>query len=209
MPLTKTLLAIEALALDYSAKFPLSLVFSRNALLRYQLLFRFLLHLTHVEQALGSMWVEQKSGPWWRAGRALPAGMGGTDGDFAAWRRRVCVLRARMLAFVQQIRAFAAHEVLEPNWIKLEEKLKKCRTVDALLHDHVDFLDTCLKECMLTHAKLLRVSHEYSWGEVGLMKAVGTGVFKAHLDMLDVCGVYGKLHEKCEPGAGGGRDARG
>ncbi|KAI5290146.1 hypothetical protein KEM52_000550, partial [Ascosphaera acerosa] len=31
------------------------------------------------------------------------------------------------------------------------------RTVDELMQDHVDFLDTCLKECMLTQSKLLKV----------------------------------------------------
>lgn len=70
------------------------------------------------------------------------------------------LLRARMLAFVQQILAFATFEVLEPNWRKLEGRLEagKVETVDQLLRDHVDFLDTCLKECMLTSSKLLRVS---------------------------------------------------
>jgi len=62
-----------------------------------------------------------------------------------------------MLAFVQQILAFTTFEVLEPNWRALEVKLDKVTTVDQLLRDHVDFLDTCLKECMLTSSKLLRV----------------------------------------------------
>jgi gamma-tubulin complex component 2 len=62
-----------------------------------------------------------------------------------------------MLAFVQQILAFTTFEVLEPNWRALEAKLANVTTVDQLLRDHVDFLDTCLKECMLTSAKLLRV----------------------------------------------------
>lgn len=62
-----------------------------------------------------------------------------------------------MLSFVQQILAFATFEVLEPNWRALEDKLDKVTTVDQLLRDHVDFLDTCLKECMLTSSKLLRV----------------------------------------------------
>jgi len=61
-----------------------------------------------------------------------------------------------MLSFVQQILAFATFEVLEPNWRALEAKLDKVTTVDQLLRDHVDFLDTCLKECMLTSSKLLR-----------------------------------------------------
>jgi len=36
------------------------------------------------------------------------------------------------------------------------------RTVDELMQDHVDFLATCLKECMLTNSKLLRVRLQYS-----------------------------------------------
>lgn len=62
-----------------------------------------------------------------------------------------------MLAFVRQVLAFATGEVLEPNWKTLEEKLSKVQTVDQLLRDHVDFLDTCLKQCMLTTSKLLNV----------------------------------------------------
>ena len=78
--------------------------------------------------------------------------------DLERWRIRVWVLRARMLAFVQQILAFATGEVLEPHWRSLEKKLEGVQTVDQLLRDHVDFLDTCLKECMLTSSKLLKVS---------------------------------------------------
>lgn len=63
-----------------------------------------------------------------------------------------------MLAFVQQILAFVTFEVLEPNWRNLEVKLEKVTTVDQLLRDHSDFLDTCLKEAMLTSARLLSVS---------------------------------------------------
>lgn len=53
--------------------------------------------------------------------------------------------------------SFAVSEVLEPNWRKLEKVLEKVQTVDELLRDHVDFLDTCLKECLLTNEKLLIV----------------------------------------------------
>ncbi|KAH7926608.1 hypothetical protein BV22DRAFT_1086750, partial [Leucogyrophana mollusca] len=144
----KPMLAIDALALDYQVKFPLSLVISRKTILRYQLIFRFLLHLKHVEQSLTSMWVEQKTSPWRRSVPNHP--------EFEQWRLRVALLRARMLSFVQQILAFTTFEVLEPNWRALEAKLAKVTTVDQLLRDHVDFLDTCLKECMLTSAKLLR-----------------------------------------------------
>ncbi|KAL9709541.1 gamma tubulin complex Spc97/GCP2 subunit Alp4 [Leucoagaricus gongylophorus] len=144
----KSMLAIDALTLDYTVRFPLSLVISRKTILRYQLLFRFLLHLKHVEQSLSAMWIEQKTTPW---RKSVPHHL-----DFDRWRLRVCLLRARMLSFVQQILAFTTFEVLEPNWRALEVKLDKVTTVDQLLRDHVDFLDTCLKECMLTSSKLLR-----------------------------------------------------
>jgi gamma-tubulin complex component 2 len=159
----RTPAGIDALALDYTVKFPLSLVISRKTILRYQLLFRFLLHIKHVEQQLTAMWADHKS-PAWRT--PVP-----THTEFERWRTRVFILRARMLAFVQQILAFATFEVLEPNWRSLEAKLEKVKTVDQLLRDHVDFLDTCLKECMLTSSKLLRVrcpafacAHHSSYG---------------------------------------------
>ncbi|KAF8664130.1 hypothetical protein AX16_000820 [Volvariella volvacea WC 439] len=95
------------------------------------------------------MWIDQMTLDVWR--KSIPS-----YPEFENWRKRVCLLRARMLAFVQQILGFVTHEVLEPNWRVLEGKLEKVRTVDQLLRDHVDFLDTCLKECMLTSSKLLR-----------------------------------------------------
>jgi gamma-tubulin complex component 2 len=79
-----------------------------------------------------------------------------------------------MLVFVQQLLYFCTAEVIEPNWVGLMERVNGAedangseetvngtkqanRTVDELMQDHVDFLDTCLKECMLTQAKLLKV----------------------------------------------------
>ena len=78
-----------------------------------------------------------------------------------------------MLVFVQQLLYFCTAEVIEPNWTKFMSRLKTkegsadqkpagfMRTVDELMQDHVDFLDTCLKECMLTNSKLLRVSRPW------------------------------------------------
>ena len=75
-----------------------------------------------------------------------------------------------MLVFVQQLLYFCTAEVIEPNWQNLMARLNTngdvndgmapvTRTVDELMQDHVDFLDTCLKECMLTNSNLLRVSY--------------------------------------------------
>ncbi|PPQ99977.1 hypothetical protein CVT24_009553 [Panaeolus cyanescens] len=166
----KQMQAIDAMSFDYTVKFPLSLVMSRKTILRYQLLFRFLLHLKHVEQALSNMWTEQKTDPWRRniplarssASPSSPTSSSHPHAEFYNWRLRVCLLRARMLAFIQQILAFVTFEVLEPNWGHLERKLEKVTTVDQLLRDHVDFLDTCLKESMLTSSKLIKTFAFYS-----------------------------------------------
>ncbi|KAG0361519.1 hypothetical protein BG005_008109 [Podila minutissima] len=138
---------IDALTLDYSVKFPLSLVISRKALTKYQLLFRHLLYLKHGEQVLCHTWTEHAKSPVWK--RASP--------ELAQWRGRVYGLRARMLTFVQQFAYYVCSEVLEPNWRELASKLAKVSTVDQVLQIHSDFLDTCLNECMLTNSKLLRI----------------------------------------------------
>jgi gamma-tubulin complex component 2 len=182
---------IDALALDYTVKFPLSLVISRKTILRYQLLFRFLLHLKHVEQQLTAMWADHKSSAW---RTPVP-----THVEFERWRTRVFILRARMLAFVQQILAFATFEVLEPNWRSLEAKLEKVKTVDQLLRDHVDFLDTCLKECMLTSSKLLRVLRCSVLPAHTIGLTWSTGVLEDARHLSDVCTVLGAFHQICQP----------
>lgn len=105
-----------------------------------------------------------------------------------------------MLSFVQQILAFATFEVLEPNWRALEAKLTKVTTVDQLLRDHMDFLDTCLKESMLTSAKLLRVGFSHVPDDT-ILKAVVLGVFSVDCNMLNICIVHQFVHKVREPSA--------
>ncbi|CAG8631276.1 3384_t:CDS:10 [Acaulospora morrowiae] len=145
----QTLTGIEALTLDYIVTFPLSLVISRKALTKYQLLFRHLLFLKHVEQLLCHTWTEHAKSFYWRRGSSHPS--------LETWKSRVFALRQRMLVFVQQFTYYVTSEVLEPQWRNLEANLSKVSTVDQVLQYHSDFLDTCLKECMLTNAKLLRI----------------------------------------------------
>jgi gamma-tubulin complex component 2 len=158
----------QALVFDYEMPFPLSLVVSRVTLTRYQLLFRYLLSLRHLENSLVDCWLEQgKHGAWKHRSK---------NPRIEHWKRRAWTLRARMLVFVQQLLYYCTAEVIEPNWVSLISRLSEEgkedgkgkgrasedggveRTVDELMQDHVDFLATCLKECMLTNSKLLRVS---------------------------------------------------
>lgn len=160
----KNIIGFDALELDYSVPFPLSLVISRKTVLRYQLLFRYLLSLRHLEGMILNSWEDHNKIMSWTHRSA--------NRKIEMWKRRAWTLRARMLVFVQQLTYFCTAEVIEPNWQTLMARVngndeagkdvrgglqQVNRTVDELMQDHVDFLDTCLKECMLTNSKLLRV----------------------------------------------------
>jgi gamma-tubulin complex component 2 len=157
----KTAIGFTSLQLDYAVPFPVSLVISRKTVWRYQALFRYLLSLRYLESQLSATWQTQTRGISWAHK--------GSHRNLEIWKRRVSTLRARMLMFVQQLLYFCTAEVIEPNWTKFMTRLSTkdgghgaeaggfMRTVDELMQDHVDFLDTCLKECMLTNSKLLKV----------------------------------------------------
>lgn len=156
----KSAVGFTSLQLDYSVPFPVSLVISRKTVWRYQALFRYLLSLRYLEQQLVASWQTHGRLINWTHKSSMPG--------LEAWKRRAWTLRARMLVFVQQLLYFCTAEVIEPNWQNLMSRLDTngdskdgttpvTRTVDELMQDHVDFLDTCLKECMLTNSSLLRV----------------------------------------------------
>ncbi|KAK9366189.1 Spc98 family-domain-containing protein [Lipomyces kononenkoae] len=145
----KPITGIQALQFDFKIPFPLSLVISRKTILRYQLLFRHLVALKHIEQLLGVAWLDHaKATGWTNRSRNV---------HLQKWKLKAWNLRAKMLVFIQQVLYFSTTEVVEPNWCTLMAGISDVNTVDVLMQNHVDFLDTCLKECMLTNSKLLRV----------------------------------------------------
>ncbi|KAI9703097.1 MAG: hypothetical protein M1820_005969 [Bogoriella megaspora] len=165
----KDIIGFDALVLDYAVPFPLSLVVSRVTLTRYQLLFRYLLSLRHLETLLVNSWTDHTRVLSWRRKSG--------NSKIELWKRKAWTLRARMLVFVQQLLYYCTAEVIEPNWQALMSRLSTSdeeagmstghnaagprqakRTVDELMQDHVDFLATCLQECMLTNSKLLRIN---------------------------------------------------
>ena len=165
----------EAFELDYAVPFPLSLIISRKTVLRYQLIFRYTLALRHLEGQLVDSWTEHtKIGSWIHKS---------VDKRVERWKRRAWTLRARMLVFVQQMLFYATAEVIEPNWQKLMAKVDDAelgenaqadtkstlkprmkRTVDELMQDHLDMLDSCMKDLGLTQGKLLRIHSKLMTG---------------------------------------------
>ena len=154
----------EALEFKFSVPFPLSLVISSKTVFRYQILFRYLLSMRHLEDLLVNSWEDHNKILSWTHRTK--------DRRLEMWKRKAWTLRARMLIFIQQTTYYCTSEVIEPNWQALMARVngedtydrsgrpgapKALRTVDELMEDHVDFLDTCLKECMLMNSKLLKV----------------------------------------------------
>ncbi len=179
----------EALEFKFSVPFPLSLVISSKTVFRYQILFRYLLSMRHLEGLLVNSWEDHNKVMSWTHKSG--------DSKLEMWKRRAWTLRARMLVFVQQTLYYCTSEVIEPNWQALMARVngdnqdkngrpgsqKVTRTVDELMEDHVDFLDTCLKECMLMNSKLLKVI---------------TTAFRPNISLLIPHQIHSKLTSACQ-----------
>lgn len=187
----KNTVGFNSLQLDYSVPFPVSLVVSRKTIWRYQALFRYLLSLRYLEQQLVSCWQTHNRAPSWSHQSS--------NKGLEMWKRHVFTLRARMLVFVQQLLYFCTAEVIEPNWQSLMARLSTkddnkdgtkptVRTVDELMQDHVDFLDTCLKECMLTNSTLLKVRFD-AISEYTII-TFRVDPFKAYANVYNVCHIH-------------------
>ncbi|KAL9106287.1 MAG: hypothetical protein Q9227_008686 [Pyrenula ochraceoflavens] len=176
-PDDKDLNGFASLTLDYKVPFPLSLVISRKTVLRYQLLFRYTISLRHLETLLVDCWSEHSKAVSWTTRSSVRR--------IEHWKRRAWCLRSRMLVFVQQLLFFCTEEVLEANWKRLMGKVDEAemleeeqdngkgeglgkrkvkRTVDELMQDHLDMLDSCMKDLGLTQGKLLRIHSKLMTG---------------------------------------------
>lgn len=131
----RPLSGMETFALDYRVAYPVSLVISRKSLVKYKLLFRHLFHFRHVERQLCDTWQRHQL-----TRRALaPCGTLG---------RAYCLCQ-RMLHFLQNFLYYMTVEVVEPNWLALEDALRAAATLDEVVDYHDRFLDACMKEGML------------------------------------------------------------
>lgn len=70
--------------------------------------------------------------------------------------RSAFTLRQRMMNAIQNLEYYMMIEVIEPNWHIFKERITKITNIDDLLVHHQDFLDQCLKNCMITYPDLLK-----------------------------------------------------
>lgn len=133
---------VEALTLEYNVGWPLSIILSKRAITKYQLLSRLLFFCKHVELRVLDSWKDHQG--------TKEFGLRGEMGP------SYC-LRHRMLHFLQNFVYYMTIEVFTPRSHEMESAMSQARNMDDVLHLHEVFLDTCLKECLLASQDLLRV----------------------------------------------------
>ncbi|KAI9204561.1 Spc98 family-domain-containing protein [Polychytrium aggregatum] len=164
-------IGIESFMLGYTVRFPLSLVLGKKYLIKYQLIFRHLFHCKYVERLLCGLWFDQTSFHRISRAKSRPSRAAAAENDSSEsaesreesmlFMARLGALRTKMVHCVQQVLYYSCFEVLEPQWLNLEKTIKKATTVDEVLKLHMDFLDTCLKECTLTNQSLVKIFSEF------------------------------------------------
>ncbi|KAI8905007.1 Spc98 family-domain-containing protein [Gorgonomyces haynaldii] len=149
---TDGLTGVDVFMLSYNTVFPLSLVLSKRTLSKYQMLFRHLLKCKYTERLLSGAWLSTNK---------LHSRLANKRLDIEEQEHQVlnqmAALRGKMLHFVQQMIWHLFVQVIEPQWIQMESRIHQSKTVDQLLETHDDFLNSSLKESMLTQPKLLSV----------------------------------------------------
>ncbi|XP_063951039.1 gamma-tubulin complex component 2-like [Lytechinus pictus] len=134
---------LEAFSFDYVVRWPESLILSRKALTKYQMLFRHLFYCKHVERTLCNIWLLNKEAKRFTL-------------YSSRWYAVAFALRQRMLHLVQNLQYYMMFEVVEPHWHILQDNLRKVSNIDDVLSHHTDFLDKCLKDCMLTNPDIIK-----------------------------------------------------
>ncbi|XP_044483375.1 gamma-tubulin complex component 2 [Mangifera indica] len=133
---------LETFSLSYKVQWPLSIVISRKALTKYQLLFRLLFHCKHVERQLCGAWqVHQGIRAFNTNGTAIS---------------RSSLLCRSMLKFISSFLHYLTFEVIEPNSHVMHSRLQTAKSIDEVIQHHDFFLDKCLRECLLLSPELVK-----------------------------------------------------
>lgn len=140
---TSALKGIECFTFGYKVDWPLSIVLNQMTISKYQLIFRQLFYCKHVENYLCRVWIANKNAKKF-------------DHSTSELYRAAFTLRQRMMNAIQNLEYYMMIEVIEPVWHVFMQQMAKAKNIDDVLSFHEDFLDHCLKNCMLTYPELLK-----------------------------------------------------
>ena len=136
----KTPKVSELLSMNMKVEFPESLIMNSKAIAKYQIVFR---HITHCVELI----------------RGLAVPLSRHSSVKATQLRHFETMKQAMLQFVRTVHYYICYNVLEPQWERFAAAIqeRKFVSVEEITATHMDFLDTCLRECMLTNSKLVQL----------------------------------------------------
>lgn len=137
LPKNGPLTGADALVLNLEVSFPMNLVISRDSLSKYQIIFRFLVTIIALDLRLSAKQRLSKFSP--------------------AMQKLLAVVRHSMSQFVLNLHGFLAYQVLQPQFNALMKNMKNVPGLDKIIALHTNYLDTCLRECLLTNSKLIQL----------------------------------------------------
>ncbi|GAB0492670.1 hypothetical protein MMPV_003938 [Pyropia vietnamensis] len=152
------LLAWDAFAVDVACSWPASLVLTPLVRTKFQMLFRYLLHLKRAARSLDAAWLRGAH----LHRRHYPGGLGARTGGHRlpsssvddALRphlARAAALRWRMAHFVTDLLTAAAADVIEPAWAGLEARLAAAASPDDCRAAVNAFTAAAAEGCVLGH----------------------------------------------------------
>jgi len=172
---------LESLILEINIKWPLNLIFSKKALLKYKILFRQLLILKCQEKKLSEIWILQQNFKGIKLQNYLKSSY---------------LLRDRMINFIKSIIYYFFNEVIEPNYINFLDDLSHSKSIDEIISNHDKFLDNCLKECLLDDSDILVLLNDiittcFVYAKI-IIKYYNSFISEINLDYDEVDYNYGK-----------------
>lgn len=132
---------MDFITIEYKTQFPLSLIFNKKSMSKYQALFRFLFWAKFVERQLNSVWLALLSTKEVQLPYFTPAHL----------------LCQRMISFIKNFVYYLCYEVIEENWLVFLVNLRRAKTFEEIIDCHGGFLNNCLKETLLANGKLLAI----------------------------------------------------
>jgi gamma-tubulin complex component 2 len=130
----------ELLSMSMKIEFPESMILNSKALAKYQIVYR---HLVQCVELI----------------RGLSIPLNRTNLKVSSQIRQFEVMKNSMLQFIRTMHNYICQNVLEPQWERFSTALRERRftSVEEITNTHMNFLDTCLRECMLTNSKLVQL----------------------------------------------------
>ena len=157
---------LEMFTLDYKTSFPANVVLSKNAIAKYQTMFKHLFRAKVMEKKLCETWATlrrlhkkmyqmQQTSSSSRMDYEDPEEHFLTKDVFihanaAHWTAQ------RAISLIQNVLHYATSEVIEVNWAKMESDIFSSSTsADDVIRAHAKFLETTARELMLFRPTLL------------------------------------------------------